>query len=225
MAFNGGNMNYRSYFCMLLLAVASYGSICAMQAFNQLPTSDSDASSSSAGQQQQLPIYEVLAMLGGQGTIEGVNKGILFLVNNNPENAAMLKNEVRRIQRDMGEPEFEAEIKADVRGILAQNEEYVSADPEIQEDMVDEQVDFKLAQFKAFAFAQLFSEVQVGSPPVSPRKKTYKQPLAGTPQASPHKKNRKRKVNFAEETDVTIIPNIKRARIEEQTSSDSGSNT
>ena len=55
-------MNYRSYFCMLLLAVASYGSTCAMQAFNQLPTSDSDASSSSAGQQQQLPLYEVLAI-------------------------------------------------------------------------------------------------------------------------------------------------------------------
>lgn len=178
---------------------------------------DSTADAALPVQQQQQSVQPVtiiplvrLKDLTAQGTLKEVDFCIQNLIHHNSELQPMLLMELARIEKDMADPEFQAEIEVNVKSYLAHDQAFTFASPVKRQYLVAREVEFKCAQYKGFAFAQLFSEQQVVSPPASPRKRTYKALLTGTPQASPCKRGAKRTVSFAEFADVDIIPNIKR---------------
>ena len=135
-------------------------------------------------------------------TMEHVDCYIDVLIQQNPEIRDELQTGLEGIEARMAEEEF---IEGIVNDVLKDHSEF---NEEGRLTLI-----FKLAQFKAFAFAQLFPDHTAAAAPATPTRRQYHARLTGTPPSSPRRSTRqKRRVGFAEETKVVVIDNLKRAR-------------
>jgi hypothetical protein len=189
--------------------------------------SQSHNASASAAQptQQRRAVPEIsLRHLMAQGTLKGTNACIRLLIKQNPEQTQMLKEEARRIDAQM-DAEFVAEMQDELRQDYEKFPNFKRLTREQQNSVMQEDIEFKCAQYKAFAFAKAFPEQEVGAVPDSPRKKTYTKKLAqaaaspvvkktgrlDTPPASPtEKKSSRKRLFFSDDVEVSVIPNVKR---------------